>query len=91
LPSCHDEQGYVDGAPDGAAPSRIHVEHKVCPVGAQNLGAPFAFNPAGAPSSNVSVRALIDEASKAMSVPTPQVALSPSVDATQYLGLPLWA
>jgi hypothetical protein len=95
VPSCRYEQDFT--YPTAASvqasngPDRIQVEHRVCPAGAQNLGAPFAFMSTKSAPPAADMRALVDRAEKAMDIPLPQVSLSPAADATQYVGLPVWA
>lgn len=93
--ACHYEQS-LSGDSSTAARSAdsgagLEVEHKVCTAGAENLGVPWAIMPEEQPTSTASLRGLVDQASKAMNIPAPHIALSPASDATQYVGLPLWA
>lgn len=95
-PTCHYEPDFTYNTSaavqaDGG-PSQMAVAREVCPqADDQVVGMPLSFNPVVPPVPGVNIRALVDQASKALIIPLPKVALSPDADATQYVGLPLWA
>lgn len=94
-PRCHFERDFVytpssvihaDGGPE-----RIEVLHRVCPAGAENLGAPYAYMPAAHQPPAANIRGLVEQATKALRLPPPQTSLSPDSASAQIVGLPLWA
>jgi hypothetical protein len=93
-PSCHYQQDFTYTTPasvqSGSSPSQISVQDEICQNGAQQVGTPFTFTPISPASPTVSVRALVDQATKTMDAPAPQASLSPDANATQYVGLPVW-
>lgn len=94
-PTCHYEPDftYSTSAAVQAAggPSQVSVARMVCFQPSDQVGTPFRFTALGPKVPGVNIRALVDQASKALNIPLPKVALSPNADATQYVGLPLWA
>jgi hypothetical protein len=94
-PICHYEQDFIYTPASAVrakhAPDRIEVMHRVCPGGSQNLGAPWAFMPSTRQPASPGIRALVDQATKAVNISTPQPSLSPAATTTQIVGLPLWA
>ena len=94
-PPCHYEPDFTYTTPaavqaDGS-PSQLAVARLVCFRPSDQVGTPFRFTTLGPKVPGVNIRALVDQASKAMNIPLPRVSLSPDADATQYVGLPLWA
>ena len=75
----------------GGGPRQFAVARLVCFQPSDQVGTPFRFTALGPKVPGVNIRALVDQASKALNIPLPKVSLSPDAVATQYVGLPLWA
>jgi hypothetical protein len=60
---CHYGHGFVYDTPASVRAHggafRIEVVHRVCPAGAENLGAPWAFNPEPKVTAQTSARSLV--------------------------------
>ena len=94
-PTCHYEPDFTYSTSaavqaDGG-PRQFAVERLVCFRASDQVGTPFRFTPLGPKVPGANVRALVDQASKALNIPLPKASLSPDADATQYVGLPVWA
>lgn len=93
-PSCYYDapMTYVLMPPQpGATKGTMSVQLERCPAGGQPVGPPVLFSPVASSSGTADLHALLDQATKAMSIPPPQVSLAPSATSTQFVGLPMWA
>ncbi|WP_194890901.1 hypothetical protein [Catenulispora pinisilvae] len=95
-PPCAEETVLSYHAPAFAAPStqqpqQYDVRMMICPNGVPAVGpvpvAPISIVPV---SPTVSTKALVDQARKNMNLPLPQMVMTPAVDATQLVSLPIW-
>jgi hypothetical protein len=92
--SCHYEPDFTYDTSaavraDGG-PSQFAVARLVCFQPSDQVGTPFRFTALGPKVPGVDIRALVDQASKAMNIPLPKASLSPAAGATQFVGLSTW-
>jgi hypothetical protein len=62
-----------------------------CPNGATDPGPPINIVPVASTSPVVAAKALADQVYGTLSMPAPPITMAPAADATQYVGVPLWA
>jgi len=94
-PTCYYKQEFTYPIPaavqtDGG-PTQMSIQKQVCPDGATQVRLPLKFTPVSASAPVTDVRALVEQASKAMKIPTPQLSLSPDAASTEFVGVPVWA
>lgn len=94
-PTCHYESllppgasyPYLDSSDSG--PAVADIQREDCPPGAQPIGTPLKVIMA-VPRPATSPQTVADEAYKRMVMPSPQIVMTPAVDATQVVSLPIW-
>ena len=96
-PTCSYQSMFQYTAPEGirqdgsVGPQEYDVQSETCPPGATNVDLPLKFMPLTPTSPAASAKALADQIYATLHMPAPPITMAPAADATQYVGMPLWA
>ncbi|MBS2545353.1 hypothetical protein KGQ19_00575 [Catenulispora sp. NL8] len=74
----------------GSQPVDVQMAES-CPDGATNVGPPINLLPVTPTSPAAAAKSLADQTYATLRILAPPIVMAPATDATQYVGMPLWA